>query len=436
MSGERRQLIVGERATLDPFIASPDDGVSPRDQRDLMERPFFSLAKSKRTKPILYKTGDTQVQVHAVPEFGMATIWDADVLIWAATQIVEATDQGLRTSRFFRFTPYQLLIATGRGTGFRQYKLLKGALQRLQSTVSSSPGSTNGRNSLIRGAAARASSSSCPSGSIRVSSTAGSCSRSTRPTFGSRAASSAGSTALPASTPAASRTDGPSRSGICTPSLGAWPGSRTSPSTYAALRRANLCQAIVSASSGKTDATFSGSRRGTLLGYPQPLWTSLWKDSVHQAHALSVLRAHDYRYIRRTDRHQATSPLLNLATVTSLTQENLTFVLGTVVVSRYLPDSASLLRTGLQKIGLVGGGLQPHSTPLARDCAPSAPFEHRCCKLLFSSGITGKSQPIRQLPDRRTSADSQSPPGFLRRSQFINYRKTTTVKKRPAVGAP
>jgi len=135
MSGERRRLITGERATLDPFIALPDDGVSPRDQRDLMERPFFSLAKSKRTKPILYKAGDTQVQVHAVPEFGMATIWDADVLIWAATQIVEAADKGLGTSRFVRFTPYQLLMATGRGTGFRQYKLLKGALQRLQSTV-------------------------------------------------------------------------------------------------------------------------------------------------------------------------------------------------------------------------------------------------------------------------------------------------------------
>jgi plasmid replication initiation protein len=135
MAVGRQRLVMGERATLDPFIALPEDGVSPRDQRDLMERPFFSLAKGKRTKPILYKTGTTQVQVHALPEYGMATIWDADVLIWAATQIVEAADQGLRTSRFFRFTAYQLLIATGRGTGFRQYKLLKGALQRLQSTV-------------------------------------------------------------------------------------------------------------------------------------------------------------------------------------------------------------------------------------------------------------------------------------------------------------
>jgi plasmid replication initiation protein len=123
-----------ERATLDPFEALTGE-VRPRDQRDLMERPFFSLAKTKRSAPILYQSGDTQVQVYAVPEHGLATIWDADILIWAASQIVEALDRGLPTSRFFRFTPYQLLTAIGRATGNREYRLLKCALTRLQSTV-------------------------------------------------------------------------------------------------------------------------------------------------------------------------------------------------------------------------------------------------------------------------------------------------------------
>jgi plasmid replication initiation protein len=123
-----------ERSHLHPFVITLDD-VRPRDQRDLMERPFFSLAKTKRTEPIRYRAGNVDVQVHALPEHGMATIWDADVLIWAASQIVEAEDIGLRTSRFLRFTPYQLLTAIGRGTGQRQYLLLKGTMQRLQSTV-------------------------------------------------------------------------------------------------------------------------------------------------------------------------------------------------------------------------------------------------------------------------------------------------------------
>lgn len=130
----RRLIVPSERSKLNPFVVVTGDA-SPRDQRDLMERPFFSLAKAKRTKPILYQAGDVSVEVYAVPEHGMATIWDADVLIWAASQIVEAENLGLRTSRFLRFTPYQLLIAVGRQTGAREYRLLKGALARLQATV-------------------------------------------------------------------------------------------------------------------------------------------------------------------------------------------------------------------------------------------------------------------------------------------------------------
>lgn len=123
-----------ERSHLNPFVVATGDA-APRDQRDLMERPFFSLAKTPRIKPILYKAADVEVQVLAMPEHGMATIWDADVLIWAASQIVAAENDGLRTSRFFRFTPYHLLRAIGRPTGNRQYVLLKAALARLQSTV-------------------------------------------------------------------------------------------------------------------------------------------------------------------------------------------------------------------------------------------------------------------------------------------------------------
>ncbi|GEC58468.1 plasmid replication initiation protein [Bradyrhizobium japonicum] len=130
----RRLITPSERSKLDPFVVATGDA-SPRDQRNLMERPFFSLAKAKRTRPILYEAGDIRVEVYAVSEHGMATIWDADVLIWAASQIVEAENLGLKTSRFLRFTPYQLLTAVGRRTGARDYKLLKGALARLQATV-------------------------------------------------------------------------------------------------------------------------------------------------------------------------------------------------------------------------------------------------------------------------------------------------------------
>ena len=100
-----------------------------------MAYPFFSLAKSHRSTPIDFRSGDVAIRVEAVPEHGMATIWDADVLIWAASQIVEARDAGLRTSRLMAATPYEILNFTGRGTSLRDYQRLKAALDRLQSTT-------------------------------------------------------------------------------------------------------------------------------------------------------------------------------------------------------------------------------------------------------------------------------------------------------------
>ena len=128
----RRQS--SEREQLDLFRALPGD-LAPRDAQDLMAYPFFSLAKSKRLAPIDFKAGSIVIRVEAVPEHGMATIWDADVLIWAASQIVEARDAGLRPSRLMGATPYEILNFIGRGVSLRDYDRLKAALDRLQSTT-------------------------------------------------------------------------------------------------------------------------------------------------------------------------------------------------------------------------------------------------------------------------------------------------------------
>ena len=122
-----------EREQLDLFRALPGD-LAPRDAQDLMAYPFFSLAKSKRLAPIDFKAGAVAIRVEAVPEHGMATIWDADVLIWAASQIVEARDRGARTSRLMAATPYEILNFVGRGTSARDYERLKAGLDRLQAT--------------------------------------------------------------------------------------------------------------------------------------------------------------------------------------------------------------------------------------------------------------------------------------------------------------
>lgn len=105
-----------------------------RDAQALMAYPFFSLSKSKRVQPIDYRVGDVSVRVEGTHEHGLATIWDADVLLWAISQWVEARDAGLVVSRRLAATPYQILTFTGRGTSLRDYVRLKAALDRLQST--------------------------------------------------------------------------------------------------------------------------------------------------------------------------------------------------------------------------------------------------------------------------------------------------------------
>jgi plasmid replication initiation protein len=126
-------LARSEADQLDLFRAR-SGAIALRDAQDLMAWPFFSLAKSRRVTPIDFRMGEVVIRVEATAEHGLATIWDADILIWAASQIVEARDRGVPTSRLMAATPYEILGFIGRGDSMRDYERLKAALDRLQST--------------------------------------------------------------------------------------------------------------------------------------------------------------------------------------------------------------------------------------------------------------------------------------------------------------
>jgi plasmid replication initiation protein len=128
------QLRSTDQGQLDLFRARASV-ITPRDAQDLMSWPFFSLAKSRRVTPIDFRMGEVSIRVEATIEHGMATIWDADILIWAASQIVDARDKGLRTSRLMAATPYEILAFIERGDSAHSYDRLKAALDRLQSTT-------------------------------------------------------------------------------------------------------------------------------------------------------------------------------------------------------------------------------------------------------------------------------------------------------------
>lgn len=117
-----------------PYVAD----MPLRDQREMMERPFFSLAKSKRVKPIDYTSPDGKLWVHvsASPEYGMATIWDADILIYCASVLADMARRGANdVPRTLHLMPYDLLRAIGRPTTGRAYELLGQSLDRLVATT-------------------------------------------------------------------------------------------------------------------------------------------------------------------------------------------------------------------------------------------------------------------------------------------------------------
>ena len=122
---------------FDLFIPLMRD-LSLKDQRETMERPFFSLQKRKRLKPIEYKSadGEVSVKVEAVPAYGMATIWDGDILIWAASALNRIKAEGRNdVPRSLKVTAYDLLRSIQRDTGGKGYNDLKAALERLATTT-------------------------------------------------------------------------------------------------------------------------------------------------------------------------------------------------------------------------------------------------------------------------------------------------------------
>src|ERR1017187_6358529 len=154
-----------------------------RDQKDTMERPFFSLSKSKRMKPIEYVNENDGIFVTVQPhqDYGMATIWDADILIWAASVLCDMKNRGTNDiPRELKFQPHDLLRAIMRSTGGRDYAQaarLPGAAQdhgrhhqharqARPENHNVQPGLTGGRiSSMLRPKRAGASRSLSPTGS-------------------------------------------------------------------------------------------------------------------------------------------------------------------------------------------------------------------------------------------------------------------------------
>jgi len=99
-----------------------------------MDFPFLSLQK-KRTKPITYNRSGISISVAADIRYSIATIWDWDLIIFAASHLNEAIEAGLKPAARIRFVPYDCLRQLGRSTGGKDYKELAQSIRRLAATL-------------------------------------------------------------------------------------------------------------------------------------------------------------------------------------------------------------------------------------------------------------------------------------------------------------
>lgn len=140
--GRAPRLLPDRHPVRDFFIADIVDWAL-KDDRHSMEHPFFSLSKNPDHRIRRYQHNEIRVTI-APSAYGLATIWDKDVLIYAVSHLVEAMNQGRPVSRKVRLKAYDLLVATNRHAGGKNYERLAESFRRLAGTRIETNIATNG----------------------------------------------------------------------------------------------------------------------------------------------------------------------------------------------------------------------------------------------------------------------------------------------------
>jgi plasmid replication initiation protein len=139
----RGHLLPDRHPNRDFFIADLVEWAI-KDDRHSMEHPMFSLSKNPDRKIRRYEHNGNIVVI-APGAYGLATIWDKDILIYAVSQLVAAINADRKDlSPTVRLTAYDLLVSTNRHTGGGDYNQLQRAFERLSGTRITTDIRTNG----------------------------------------------------------------------------------------------------------------------------------------------------------------------------------------------------------------------------------------------------------------------------------------------------
>lgn len=106
--------------------------MTPCMPRLFMSNAFFALGKGRRRAPLRFRQGSQNILVSS-PK-ALATIWDADILIWATSTMIAAQRCGAPIPAVLQATRYEILGFPGRDVSGGYYERLPDSLERLNRT--------------------------------------------------------------------------------------------------------------------------------------------------------------------------------------------------------------------------------------------------------------------------------------------------------------
>lgn len=106
--------------------------MTPCMPRLFMSNAFFALGKGGRRAPLRFRQGNQNFLVSS--PMGLATIWDADILIWATSTMIAAQRCGAPIPAVLQATRYEILGFPGRDVSGGYYERLPDGLERLSRT--------------------------------------------------------------------------------------------------------------------------------------------------------------------------------------------------------------------------------------------------------------------------------------------------------------
>ncbi|MEA3641766.1 MAG: replication initiator protein A [Lamprobacter sp.] len=141
---ERLEPPLLDQGTSNNYIFCDDLDAVPKDDIGSMEYPMFSLSKNQDHTIREYTYNGRTVTI--VPGgYGLATIWDKDILIYCTSQLIAAQERGQPISRTLWIRGNDLLKSIMRRTDGRNCANIKAALNRLSGTRITTDITTNGK---------------------------------------------------------------------------------------------------------------------------------------------------------------------------------------------------------------------------------------------------------------------------------------------------